>query len=446
MERYAFPADFADTIIKRWDTRLLGVFRRPTLPSWAQLLALLEVAYMASLETDEGRAIRFTICCTPNTGAVKRFQQDDEVETWNFGAPRPFDIQELRRLAVTTDIDASALWVQFPPAAEGPLSIRGLLNLGKSWAHARDAFAFHFDALPEALTVRAEGPGILTAYQGQIPLATLAGGKIREGRFTAETLHGLHPLLDEGHRHFAQITEPPRFAPPRLSQEFAWSTYVNVLLATVNAIKRGGHGGALILTGKRSVAADPASRLIRMKYRMEAPIGHLGEHYTRLVNKRSAMADLQWQIEDQDQLHKQILEPPVPPLNELRLSYAEVRDANQALAEACNFVGNLAGADGALVLRTDLTLVGFGAEIVMERAAPVSVYEVRNMSLRGAELMDSEQFGMRHRSAMRLCAVAPDVAVFVVSQDGGVSLVFQADGQVYFRRNISTTNANMVFS
>ncbi|MNS17984.1 hypothetical protein D3C72_496690 [compost metagenome] len=446
MERHAFPADLADDVAARWGTRVLGVFRRPPLPSREQLRHLLEVAYLASQETDEARPIRFTLCCTPVIDAVRRFQQDTEVQAWNFEAPRAFDVQELRRLAVTTDIDGGAIWVQVPDAPSDPPRIRGLLNLGQSWAHARDAFAFHYDALPDALTIRVDGPGALSVFQGQLAVASLVGGKLRESRFAQESLHGIQPLLEEGQAHFADRIEGPRHAPDRLVREFEWTAYVNVLMALLNAIRQRGHGGAVVLAGRNSRVAAPDTRLIRMKYRLENPAPHLADHYIQLVNKRCALADLQWRLEEADEAYRKALEPTVPPLNDLRLAYAEVRDANQALAEACAFVGQLAGTDGAIVLRTDLSLLGFGTEIVLEEAAPAPVYEVQGLALSRAELLDSEQFGMRHRSAMRLCAASPDVAAFVISQDGGASLTFHHQGRVFVRRNISTTNAGMVFS
>lgn len=47
---------------------------------------------------------------------------------------------------------------------------------------------------------------------------------------------------------------------------------------------------------------------------------------------------------------------------------------------------------------------------------------------------------------MRLCAAMPELAVFVVSQDGGISVVWNDEGQVYFKSGARTTNVNMVFT
>lgn len=430
-------------MIARWTTQVVGVFRRPPLPSRAQLRTLLEVAYLAALETDEGRPVRLMLCCTPAQDTVHRFQQDDPVEAWPFAQPRPYDIEELRRLAQTTDVDSAAVWVQFPPDAEGPMMIRGLLNLGASWAHARDGFALHYDALPDALTVRADAPGCLMVYQGQIALTALASGRIRAVRVASEALHGVQVLVDEGLTHFGNAVNRPQRAPASFAQNFAWTSYVNVLLALLNAIKASGHGGALLMAGRRSPVAEPHTNMLLPKYRLGAQATHLADRYGALLAKRYALADLQWQHEVTDADAFLSAEPVVPALAGLRLGYAELRDASDALAGAIGFVGGFAGTDGAILLRTDLALLGFGVEIRLDRAAPAPVHEVLGASLVTAAPLDSEKFGMRHRSAMRLVATAPDLAAFVVSQDGGVSLIFRHGERVCMRRNIDTTSAGM---
>ena len=53
---------------------------------------------------------------------------------------------------------------------------------------------------------------------------------------------------------------------------------------------------------------------------------------------------------------------------------------------------------------------------------------------------------MRHRSAMRLCSVVKDAVVFVISQDGDVSLVWNDNGVVRFKTKLKTTNVNMVLA
>jgi hypothetical protein len=121
-------------------------------------------------------------------------------------------------------------------------------------------------------------------------------------------------------------------------------------------------------------------------------------------------------------------------------------DAQRNLAETCSFIGRFSGTDGALIMQTDLSVEGFGVEILLDKAMPARVYEVKMPSGKGEVELDSEQFGMRHRSAMRLCAAVPNLVIFVISQDGTVSLVWNEDGKVFFRSGIRIMNRNMVLA
>jgi hypothetical protein len=91
-------------------------------------------------------------------------------------------------------------------------------------------------------------------------------------------------------------------------------------------------------------------------------------------------------------------------------------------------------------------VVGFGAEIVLDTALRVDAFEVTGHPLRSREwpMIDSESFGMRHRSAVRCIASANGAAAFVVSQDGMVTFMWKQDGKLLLKRNVNTANPNMV--
>ena len=55
-------------------------------------------------------------------------------------------------------------------------------------------------------------------------------------------------------------------------------------------------------------------------------------------------------------------------------------------------------------------------------------------------MIDSESFGMRHRSAVRCIASAEAAAAFVVSQDGVVTFMWKQDGRLLLKRNVNTAN------
>ena len=57
--------------------------------------------------------------------------------------------------------------------------------------------------------------------------------------------------------------------------------------------------------------------------------------------------------------------------------------------------------------------------------------------------LDVEQFGMRHRSALKLVSQEPSWRVLVVSQDGPISAVWSEHATVIIRRGVNLVNINM---
>ena len=106
----------------------------------------------------------------------------------------------------------------------------------------------------------------------------------------------------------------------------------------------------------------------------------------------------------------------------------------------------LSAIDGALLLSSDLRVLGFGAEIIGDASRNVSAYEVTgHRSAVGTwPIVDSESFGMRHRSALRCVAFAEGTAAFVVSQDGTVSFFWKQGDRVLVKRGVTISNPNMV--
>lgn len=190
----------------------------------------------------------------------------------------------------------------------------------------------------------------------------------------------------------------------------------------------------------KSIRCDPVqAELFRIKYRFGECLDHLKKRFVEFMNLRHKHGDMFWLSEWQKES--------APNQQQLELTSFQLRETQQQLARTCSFVGELARTDGAIVLNTDLTIEGFGTEIVLDRVKRARAFEVDDpLERKDRRELDSEQKGMRHRSAIRLCATEPNLAVFVVSQDGGVSLVWNKDGDVYFKSGITTTNMNMVLA
>jgi len=434
--RYEFPLNLAKQVRRKWTTTIGGQYTPPPLPGDRHLQTVLEVAYLAGLETDEARHLKFTLCCTPTVDSVRRQYQDNLVEVWPLDPDRTFNVEEVKRLATVTSLDNSAIWVRFSDNPEQPLAIHGLLNLGTSWENARNAFTYHYKALPDALLVRVQAPGRLMVYQGQYLIASLQSGKLQSSEIVPIGLLGVYPLFTEGHGLLrAEIPEPKK-EEPREWYEFEWLAYVNTVLAIVNSVHLRGHGGAVIFASKNCKFIE--EEFVKIKYGFPTVTRHLKKHFTDFMTLRHQFGDMLWLTETKDKNARTEAE--------MRLTDYSLQEAQRRLAETCKFIGDLSGTDGAIALRTDLSIDGFGTEILLDKARRAKVYKVSDPASKVREKLDSEQFGMRHRSAMRLCSVVRDLAIFVISQDGGVSLVWNDNGDTCFKSGLKTTNINMALA
>ncbi len=434
--------ELAEEIHKSWYEFVIGQYIQPPLPSLLQFKSLLEVAYLSTMELEEGRPTTFTICCSAKGKLVKRDRQVEKIESWPFETNRTFNVQEIRRLAAATEADSTAIWVQFAKKQDSLLDIHGLLSVGSSWATARNAYSYFYNSLPNTLTVRGLSPGHLLVYQGDYSVGQIKSGKVQVGDLPLGfiDLLGAYPILKEGHSLLRHEIIIPKHEYIKEWYEFEWLAYVNVILAIVNSIKLQGHGGALIVGSPQSKVIK--NHTVKVKYQYSPKKHHLREAFVDFMNCRHKHSDRLVFLQERGRTTK----------NDQRLhsAFFKLVEAEKKLSENTIFAGRLSGTDGALLLTADLKLLGFGTEIRIDRIlSDVKVYKVTpptHESDEKEEELDSEQFGMRHRSAIKLCSQCQDIIVFVVSQDGGISLIWNRNEKVYFRSDIKTANLNMVLS
>lgn len=430
--------DFADQVFDLWENFVAGDYTPPPIPNKKQLKYLFEVAYLASMETEESRFINFTLCCAEKNSEVKRCSSDEILQSWSFEKNREYNIQEIRRLSVATDPNTTAILIECDSKANEIPEIRGLLHLGSSWSTARNAFSYFYEPLPKTLTIRCISPGYINVYQGEYAIAKFKSGRCEVGSqsYTPLDLLGAYPIFEDGQDNIRKEIITPTHEDVKDWNEFEWIAYVNVILAIVNKMRIGRRGGALILCGLNSNLLD--QKLVNIKYQISKPKNHLKNSFIIFMNLRHKHVDRLIYLQQNNMNIKND--------KELSSTYFELLNAEKKLAEDCIFIGNLSGSDGALILKNDLKFEGFGTEIVLDKSKRSKVYKVDKPASDNYSELESEQFGMRHRSAMRLCSNSNDAVIFVVSQDGGTSLVWNEKGKVYFKTDIKTTNINMILS
>jgi Probable sensor domain DACNV len=103
-------------------------------------------------------------------------------------------------------------------------------------------------------------------------------------------------------------------------------------------------------------------------------------------------------------------------------------------------VTQLTEADGCVVLSPELEVVGFGGEITVDdRTAACSsiVFSDLDSARAWPDQSGHDLGGTRHRSAYRLCKTVPGALVFVVSQDGDLTLLYNTHDNVHAIRGLT---------
>jgi hypothetical protein len=426
---YAFPADLAEQVIARWQTFVARHDRpAPPLPDVDQLRYVLETAFVASFVREEGRDLRFVLCCAPSR-AVSRDGADDLVPLLEFLEPRRLGIESIRALAPAVSPANAAILVQCPPGGSAAAcDMVGVLNTGANLARVRSGQSIYHRPAPYALVIDVRDAGELHIYRGAIKLATLKAGSLQDQLAYSELeFLPISDIITQGLDCLAPRLKRPSQEPGRETSDFEWTALLNTILSIVSGLEEHGHGGTLLIAAPGSEKSLP----IRIKFDVDDTQSVLGDRFVRFINARHALLDAR----ARGAAHSS----EIPHLEDASAV------AEEALADAAELTARLSAVDGALVISADLRIIGFGAEIVLDTARPIAAYQVSGHAQRAAlwPAVDSESFGMRHRSALRCVAVADRSAAFVVSQDGTVSLFWKQDNRVLLKRGVTTANPNM---
>lgn len=383
-----------------------GDYEAPPLPPIKLLRQFFEAAYLAAAAPEEGRYTRFNLLAVPlKDGKARRLGK-----SWNFDKPRSFSVEEIRRLVPAVDFNKSAILTKWDN--EG-WQVAGLVDLGTSWARARMGLQYHYE-YPKSLFVQVDRPGRMRVYQGQYLVTALVDGNLQ--RFKGIDIHlALHEPVNRALDKLRDRICPPQIEHPREYHNFEFTALWNIVAGIANCISDEAHGGALVLVPpESSISVND----VRIKYPQQSTV--LQDAFVRFMNVRNRVVDFVIQIERGD-ISKT-----------LRGEYAEAElelaKEHSDLVEAEQFVARLSGCDGAIVLSEDLRLLGFGAEIRAELEQKANIREVTDEMRNLTRPMDIEQFGLRHRSALKLVSRQGRYTAIVISQDGPISVVWMNRG------------------
>lgn len=412
-----FPADLARITAERWSNLVSGDYEAPPSPPTKLLKRLLDAAYVAATMPDEGRYPAFNL-------VAERGTNHKLLPSWKFEHPRTLTPKEIKRLAPATDLKKSAILIDWDG---GDLLIKGIVDLGTSWHRARMGLDYRYRH-PLSLFIQADRPGRIRVYQGPYLLSELNDGKINAGGMGMNLF--LHGPANSGLARMDAWLVRPQHEYVRDWHEFEFIALWNTYAAIANTISLEGHGGALLI---RSDPSHGTGDYVAPKY--DCVSNRLRDTFIDYMNKRHIIGDLHTLEEEGEDVSDRY------PAAELGLMAA-----HNELVEATRFVARLAGCDGGIVITDDLRLLGFGSEIRAEMNSECTVHESTDLGSEardGGKKLDVTEFGMRHRSAVKLASQDPTYTALVISQDGPVSGIWRKDKKVLVRRDVNLVNMNM---
>ncbi len=409
---HAYPPDLAHYVVANWpagsELKL----------SSALVEKALSVAFQASLTVEETRPTRFRMLLTSPTQLPEAGAPKTGVLRLSFDQARPFNADELRRLAPAVPFETALIGVDAD--SQGQLRIWGVAHSGPAWLAptwgGRSVVPnWSYDPIihvtaPGHLAVRCAGHLVGALERGLVVDATL-------DVFDSHWLPAMFAREREDIRAAHDALQAEAQSPTSVEHSLVGKVGQQMLRRAIQLVRGARHGG-LILVVNSEVGAAPRLEGLRLKYGLgQDEPSH--RYRTLLLEILRAVADT-------------TSKPSVGWLDFALNESPHFAQLEQEVFELSRVLANLTAIDGALVLDKRFGMLGFGAEVSAELPTPGRVFRALDAEGRDMQPEAVENVGTRHRAAYRFVNDHPDGLAVVISQDGGVSFVANRDGKVVF--------------
>lgn len=437
---HSYPQHLCKFLRERWETgsacwqpRMpIDVTPAEPLPDEETLHRLISVCYQSSLMREEERPIAFRLILRD----PQLFDLEDGPPTGLhplcFPEERDFDENELRRLSPASDFYRSMIGVRIDE--DGLLKIWGLVHSGPRWVKVLHGGRDSAAPLPGCLLLCVSGPGRISAQRGSVTIGTLS-----RGRILCPTMDILEMELMP--RTFREIAEAiwSQHEEARRAATKPWATLhphfvrwlgQDALRRTLSSIRRGAHGGLILLVSGQDVPDPLETPWLSVKYPFQASPAR--SRYENLAVKIFNTLAAEWA--------RAIQPGRYVGWNEFAYSSSmHLANLDEALEELCQMVAGLTAVDGAVLINMRFELLGFGAMISGELPEVPLIRKAHDGEARQYAVEQPDGAGSRHRSAYRFCKAAPHSAAIVISQDGNVRFIKTVDDHVTYWDQISTS-------
>lgn len=415
------PTDNAltlQTLVSRIHGMLVGISGAPT---EEQVREALDVLYTSSLLKEEGRTVRARVVIAPPDSFDGSEGPPDGIHAVRFAVPHTLTANSIKSLSPAAGFFHSAIGIW--PDRDRGFRIWGILNTGPRWMNQVAGGRKPVGGIMPFPTIHVRDPGWLLFHHGEDLIAEWRGrsfhgpridvfeSKLLRDRFVKQRVGLIENLI--------ACCLPSSLSVDAYA-ELSHLISLQFVKRVVSLVRTSGHGGSLVFLPADAEGMETATRWIDWKYPvspeddeprfrtlLEAMIRRVGE-----LAQPGTTAEEAWSL--------------------FRNSRdTELDRLEEAFFELARFLSDLMQVDGAVVLDSNVRLIGFGGEIRVDR----NVLQVGHaQDLEGLVLLawNVQSDGTRHRSVYRLCSVEPDTIGFVISQDGHVRMISNVNDSVVF--------------
>ncbi len=409
---HAYPPDLARYVEANWPAE------HPFSLSSKLFAEALSVAFQASLTTEETRPTRFRLLLTSADQLPLNGMPNQGVLRLRFEASRRLHADELRRLSPAVPFETSLIGAY---VEDDKLRIWGIAHSGPAWLAPTWGGRSLVPNWTYDPILHITGPGQLAVRCAGKLIGALERGVVVDAMidvFDSEWLSAMFAHEREEVRAEHAALQARTLSPTLAEHSLVGRVSQHMLRRTIQLVRGARHGGLILVADMRDDAGPNSLRGLRLKYRLERD--EPAQRYRTLLFKilerlaaTSSKSSIGWDDFAED-------------------ASAKLEKLEQAVFELSRLLANLTAIDGALVLDKRFAILGFGAEVSAELAAPSQVFRALDTEGHEREPADIENVGTRHRAAYRFVKDHPQGLAIVVSHDGGVSFVANRGGDVVF--------------
>jgi len=405
--------------------------RHVAVPDEKIIIDLFETMYYSSLRTEESEPVTFHLVFLDPAQPDPKPPRNPPRDRWSyvpFAEPIPFSVANLVKIANSSELRTSSFVVW--PDRENRLSIWGLVDQQNMFHKFLNRSAEIQPDRPGLFQASIEGIGVVVVYMRYEKVAELRINELIRNSLDLFKESPVRELLNSGIQgHLKAIRDqlPDDLYPDDGSlDELHTQQWLSALCRILLRIQKLKKGGAILIT------PDIETSDLNIKYRI---------NYDRLGSSMESNASTRIKADFLEKLlslsEAQEKEIPSQQYFQLRRFEKELRANKNEIDGVIWFIALLTRVDGLVVLDANLSVRGYGVEI-MNAQEPGNLFMAGDRMATGSKLRPASynHFGTRHRSMMRYCFQHPGSIGFVISQDGEVRVVTKLEEQLVFWENI----------